>query len=246
MPNAPTPLLERDGLLTQLQAHWRAASEQAGRLVVVEGEAGIGKTSLMRAFAQALGPRVTLRWGACDPLSTPRPLGPLHDMLDGRSAAEGDRHALFVRFLDLLAARPTLAVLEDLHWADEATLDLLRYAGRRIARTHSLLLASMRNDELTAQHPLRGVLGDLATLGVTRLAPQPLSAAAVRTMAAAQASAAALDLEALYRTTGGNPFFVTEVLAAHAAAPVAPPNTRATGRGGAPTAPPVPASARPA
>jgi predicted ATPase len=179
-------LLERDELLAQLQAQWRAAGEQAGRLVVIEGEAGIGKTMLMRGFAQRLGSAVPVLWGACDALSTPRPLGPLLDMLEGGSGGvEGDRHLLFVKFLDTLAARPTLAVLEDLHWADEATLDLLRYAGRRMARTHSLLLASLRNDELTAHHPLRGVLGDLATLGVPRLAPQPLSQAAVQVRAAA-------------------------------------------------------------
>ena len=214
-------LLERDELLAQLQAQWRGASEQAGRLVVVEGEAGIGKTALMRRFAQLLGSAVPVLWGSCDALSTPRPLGPLHDMLAGVAGevhiGDANRHALFVRFVDTLAARPTLAVLEDLHWADEATLDLLRYAGRRMARTHSLLLASLRSDELTARHPLRNVLGDLATLGVLRLAPLPLSPAAVQVLAAAHANVAALDLGALHRTTGGNPFFVTEVLAARAA-----------------------------
>jgi DNA-binding CsgD family transcriptional regulator len=209
-------LLERDELLAQLQAQWREASERAGRLVVVEGEAGIGKTALLHCFAQQLG-SVRMLWGACDALSTPRPLGPLHDMLDGVAASgDANRHALFVEFVDVLAARPTLAVLEDLHWADEATLDLLRYAGRRMARTHSLLLATLRNDELTAQHPLRGVLGDLASLGVTRLTPLPLSPGAVQALAAAHADAASIDLAALHRTTGGNPFFVTEVLAARA------------------------------
>ena len=213
-------LLERDGLLAQLQAHWQAAGEQTGRLVVVEGEAGIGKTALMRRFAQSLGGKVPVLWGACDALSTPRPLGPLHDMLAVAPAdttlGEANRHTLFVKFVDTLAARPTLAVLEDLHWADEATLDLLRYAGRRMARTRSLLLASLRNDELTAQHPLRVVLGDLATQGVQRVAPQPLSPLAVQVLAAAHPNAASLDLDALHRTTGGNPFFVTEVLAARA------------------------------
>jgi DNA-binding CsgD family transcriptional regulator len=210
-------LLERDELLAQLQAHWQEAAEQAGRLVVVEGEAGIGKTALMRRFAQSLGGAVPVLWGACDALATPRPFAPLHDMLDGMSGdSMGDvnRHSLFVKFLDMLAVRPTLAVIEDLHWADEATLDLLRYAGRRMARTHSLLLASVRNDELTAQHPLRGVLGDLATLGVSRLMPQPLSPAAVQALAATHADVASLDPHALHRITGGNPFFVTEVLAA--------------------------------
>src|SRR5512134_1754257 len=129
-------LLERDGLLAQLQAQWIGACEQAGRLVVVEGEAGIGKTALIRRFVQSLDSSVPVLWGACDALSTPRPLGPLHDMLDGlpdkTGVGDANRHALFVKFVDTLAARPTLAVLEDLHWADGATLDLLRYAGRRM------------------------------------------------------------------------------------------------------------------
>src|SRR6185295_15475163 len=107
-------LLEREELLAQLQAHWRAAGLEAGRLVVVEGEAGIGKTTLMRSFAQSLATDVPVLWGACDALSTPRPLGPLHDMLDGvlPGEADADRHVLFVKFLETLAVRPTLAVLE--------------------------------------------------------------------------------------------------------------------------------------
>jgi DNA-binding CsgD family transcriptional regulator/tetratricopeptide (TPR) repeat protein len=214
-------LLERDGLLAQLGARWAQARKGGGQLVFVEGEAGIGKTSVLRAFAAAVRPDAPVYWGACDAMATPRPLGALDDIAfdsggklviprDGR----GERHRLFVAFVDLLAERPALAVLEDVHWADEATLDLLRYAGRRIARTGSLLVASFRNDEVTATHPLRAVLGDLATSGALRLTPDPFTLEAVRSLAAGTG----VDATALHEQTAGNPFFVTEVLAAAAKA----------------------------
>jgi len=212
-------LLERDGLLAQLHARWSQAREGLGQLVFIEGEAGIGKTSVLRAFVASVRADAPVYWGACEAMATPRPLGALDDIaLDsgGKLAiphdGSGERHRLFVAFVDLLAERPALAVLEDVHWADEATLDLLRYAGRRIARTRSLLVASFRNDEVVPAHPLRAVLGDLATSGASRLAPQPLSLAAVRSLSAGTGFEAA----ALHEQTGGNPFFVTEVLAATA------------------------------
>ena len=210
-------MLERDGLLAQLNARRVAAHEGPGQLVFVEGEAGIGKTTLLRAFAASMQADTPVFWGACDAMATPQPLGALNDIAidsGGRLvlslAGSGERHRVFVAFIDLLAERPTLAVLEDVHWADEATLDLLRYAGRRIGRTRSLLVASFRNDEVTPSHPLRVVLGDLATAGALRLAPQPLSLAAVRTLAVGTG----VDAAELHDQTAGNPFFVTEVLAA--------------------------------
>lgn len=212
-------LLERDDVLAQLDARWLAAREGPGQLVFIEGEAGIGKTTLLRAFTASMRADTPVYWGACDAMATPRPLGALDDIArdsGGKLAlphdGSGERHRLFVAFIDLLAERPALAVLEDVHWADEATLDLLRYAGRRIARTRSLLVASFRNDEVTTSHPLRAVLGDLATAGAPRLAPQPLSLAAVRSLAAGTG----VDGTALHAQTAGNPFFVTEVLAATA------------------------------
>jgi len=212
-------LLERDGLLAQLDARWTQAREGPGQLVFIEGEAGIGKTSVLRAFAASVGAGTPVYWGACESLATPRPLGALEDIaLDSGGKlsiphdGSGDRHRLFVAFLDLLAERPALVVLEDLHWADEATLDLVRYAGRRIVRTRSLLVASFRNDEVVSTHPLRAVLGDLATAGAPRLTPQPLSLAAVRSLAAGSG----VDATVLHEQTAGNPFFLTEVLAATA------------------------------
>jgi predicted ATPase len=216
-------LLEREALLAQLRAQWVESCAGTGRLVFIEGEAGIGKTSLLRAFASSLHGEATVLWGACDAMHTPQPLGALEDMVrplppSGGALARlrtglvdegGDRRRLFVAVLDLLAERPTLAVIEDLHWADEATLDLLRFVGRRLAGTHSLLLASLRSDEVVPEHPLRAVLGDLATTGALRLALPPLSLVAVCRLCAGSG----LDAAGLHRDTGGNPFFVTEVLA---------------------------------
>ncbi len=224
--SAAMPLLERETLLARLRAQWVESCTGPGRLVFIEGEAGIGKSSLLRAFAKSLHGEATVLWGACDAMLTPQPLGALEDMvrplsqaggalarvLAGLTGEGGDRRRLFVALLDLIAERPTLAVIEDLHWADEATLDLLRYLGRRLARTRSLLLASLRSDEVVPEHPLRAVLGDLATTGALRLALPPLSLEAVRSLCAGSG----LDAAGLHRETGGNPFFVTEVLAAGA------------------------------
>lgn len=210
-------LLEREELLATLQTRLGRVAAGPGILVFVEGEAGIGKTALLKSFADMQPAEIPVRWGACDALQTPRPLGPLYDIAaqaagELRNALDNDieRQRVFGAFLDLLCVRPSVVLLEDLHWADEATLDLLRYIGRRIERTRSLVVASFRNDEVGPSHPLRLVLGDLATSGILRLSPQPLSLDAVRQLAGDRE----VDVPELYRRTGGNPFFVTEVLAA--------------------------------
>lgn len=210
-------LLERDELLSALAEQQRQAAEGIGRMVVVEGEAGIGKTSLLRVFAARQPGSVAVHWGACDALQTPRPLAPLQDIAEHSrgellSLLEGDaaRLRIFGEFLRMLSARHVVVTVEDLHWADEATLDLLRYVGRRIASTKALLVTSCRSDELGPTHPLRLVLGDLATSGLQRLALPPLSLAAVRELAGPRGR----DPDDLHRKTGGNPFFVTEALAA--------------------------------
>lgn len=202
-------LLERDRFLRALH------DCPAGFTVLVAGEAGIGKTSLVCAFCEAQK-RPSL-WGACDALRTPRPLGPLLDMARqtggrlARAVKEEDAgHMLFGAFLDELAARPTIAVFEDAHWADEATLDLLVYLGRRVSATRSLMIVTYRDDEVDVGHPLRSVLGSLAgRRDVRRITLPPLSAAAVAELAAPRG----LDADRLYARTAGNPFFVAEVLA---------------------------------
>jgi ATP/maltotriose-dependent transcriptional regulator MalT len=214
-------LLEREDLLATLQSQLQRATAGPGMLVFIEGEAGIGKTSVLRSFAdRQRGGKLPIRWGACDALNTPRPLGPLYDIAEQSAEelravldGEGERLNVFGAFMEMLAERPSLVLLEDLHWADEATLDFLRYVGRRVARTRSFIVGSFRSDELGASHPLRLVLGDLATSGIHRLTPRPLSVAAVRELAGDRED---VDVTELHRRTGGNPFFVTEVLAASA------------------------------
>ncbi len=212
-------LLERSTELDRLTALLRTASGGEGRLIFVGGEAGVGKTSLVREFCRSVQSPVRVLTGACDPLSAPRPLGPLLDIastvggeLDRLLQTNGPRHEVFRAFLRMLLAgqKPSVVVFEDVHWADDATLDLLRYLGRRIDTAPTLLIVTYRDDELGPRHPLRLVVGDLATAaGVYRIAVSPLSIDAVRMLA----EGTGLDPAALHSRTGGNPFFLTEVLA---------------------------------
>jgi DNA-binding CsgD family transcriptional regulator len=193
-----------------------AESRHGGRVVLVVGEAGIGKTRLVEAvLAQRAGVRVL--WGACDPLVVPRPLGPLLDVarqlggpLATALAGGGAREQLLSAMLDELAATaPSALVVEDLHWVDEATLDLLALLGRRLTRSRGCLVLTCRDDSLDERADVRRVLSALPPELVRRIEPGPLSPAAVGELAAARAR----DAGELHRLTGGNPFFVTEMLA---------------------------------
>jgi DNA-binding CsgD family transcriptional regulator/tetratricopeptide (TPR) repeat protein len=212
-------LLERETAFRRLKEWMDAAARGAGGLAFVSGEAGVGKTALLRTFAQAVEGISRVAFGACDPLATPRPLGPLLDIhaVAARASqlmSEGaPRGEVFASALRDLGASPTLVVFEDAQWADEATLDLLQYLGRRLQETRALMVVTFREDEVGRGHPLTTVLGDLATMpSVRRMTLPPLSAAAVRTLA----RGSDLDPDELYARTGGNPFFVTEVLASGA------------------------------
>ena len=212
-------LLERASLLEELSGVLAATAADGGRVVLLAGEAGIGKSALVKRFTERQSADARFLLGACDPLLTPRALGPLHDIArqtDGRLAellaSGGPREAVFAAFLDALAQPPRrqVVVVEDAHWADEATLDLLVFLGRRLEPTPVMLIVTYRDDELGADHPLRGVLGALPQGVVQRVRPQPLSEAAVAELAR-RAGRPATGLRAL---TGGNPLLVTEVLAA--------------------------------
>jgi DNA-binding CsgD family transcriptional regulator/tetratricopeptide (TPR) repeat protein len=202
-------LIEREPFLAALGEHLAEAAAGLGRLVLVAGEAGVGKTSLVRTFAADRTGGSRVLWGACDGLFTPQPLAPLRDFADDLGLAlELPRREVFSATLEALSAGPALVVVEDVHWADEATLDLLRFLGRRLERTAALLIATYRDDEVGLRHPLRVVLGDVPS--ERRIALPPLSPEGVRKLA----RGSDVDPGALYRLTGGNPFFVTEVLAA--------------------------------
>src|SRR6266508_1197219 len=202
-------LLERAAALSKLGS-LLAATAAAGRVVLVAGEAGIGKSALLRRFAEQHAADARFLAGACDPLLTPRALGPLHDIarqtrgrLAELLASGGSREAVFAAFLDQLVQPPQrqVVVVEDAHWADEATLDLLVFLWRRLERTPAMLIVTYRDDELGADHPLRGVLGVLPQQVAHRVRPQPLSEAAVAELAR-RAGRPAAGLRAL---TGGNP-----------------------------------------
>ena len=184
-------LLERSAALAVLDQALAAVTDSgAGHMALVAGEAGIGKTALLHAFCAGVGP-VRVLSGACDSLITPRPLGPLVDIAEqtgGELAVIVDQSAgagevLTALGRELRRHRPSVVVLEDLHWADEATLDLLRLLGRRIETVPALVVATYRDDELDRSHPLRIVLGELPRANVTRLPLRRLSVAAVADLA---------------------------------------------------------------
>jgi DNA-binding CsgD family transcriptional regulator len=210
---AASPLLERDASLAALHE----ALGAGGRVVFVSGEAGVGKTALVRRFCDEARGSARLLEGACDALFTPRPLGPVADVAAQAGGQleqlieDGARaHEVLGALLEELKRRPTVLVLEDLHWADEATLDLLRLLARRVGSTRALVVGTYRDDELHPTHPVRVALGGLQCAHM-RLVPLTLDA--VRVLAAQHH----VDAAELHRATGGNPFFVTEVLAGGAA-----------------------------
>jgi DNA-binding CsgD family transcriptional regulator/tetratricopeptide (TPR) repeat protein len=213
-------LLERSHQLSELNESLTAVTaESTGRLVLVSGEAGVGKTVLLRRFCGQAPNSTPILWAACDGLLTPGPLGPFFDLAEvtrgeleevvSRGGRPHEVTAALIR--ELSGGRPTVVVLEDLHWADEATLDVLRLLARKVESVPAFFLASYRDDQLDRTHPLTLVLGELATAtAVTRLEIPPLSPGAVAELAAPHG----IDAENLYRQTSGNSFFVAEVLAA--------------------------------
>jgi DNA-binding CsgD family transcriptional regulator/tetratricopeptide (TPR) repeat protein len=210
-------LLERESQLGSLLQYADEARARAGRLVLVSGEAGVGKSSLVEELHGQL-PCSTWAWGACDSLFTPRPLAPLHDIAREVGGPVLDavrnglpREQLFDEVLHWLGAAEDLVVLvvEDVQWADEATLDLLRFLGRRVRDLPVLLVITFRDDAMAPNDPLRVALGELAGQRYTRrIDLPPLTADAVRRLA----EGTSYSPVALYELTGGNPFFVVEVL----------------------------------
>jgi len=212
------PILERGPVLARLDALARAAAEGGGHTVFVTGEAGAGKTTLLRAFEAGRPDRRSFR-GACERMSIPVPLGTLRDLardagrdLDALLAAAADRMSVFLALLDAIedaaAPAPALVLIEDLHWADEATLDFVRFAARRLRTRRILMVVTCRDDEAEGRPQLRRATDGVAAADVTRLALGPLSAAAVGQLAAGSGQSP----EAVHRITGGNAFYVTELL----------------------------------
>ena len=207
-------LLERESPLDCLAAGLASARTGAGRVALVSGGAGLGKTSLVRAFLDGLDRAIPALVGACDDLSTPRPLGPVHDIARScrpalaDALARGDVPAVYTALLDELDGR-TVVVVEDVHWADEATLDALTFLARRVDRLPVLLVLTYREDDAASAVPLQRVLGGLHAPVAVRIQLRPLSAQAVARLAGEPGRGLRV-----YASTGGNPFYVTELLAA--------------------------------
>ena len=213
-------LIERDNFLFSLNNGFKEAALGEGYCFFIMGEAGIGKTSLVKAFLKKTEGESVQYVGACDSLFTPRPLGPLYDLALQMNEdwineihSVSSRAELFSRFVHELTqkSKPVVIVFEDIHWADEATLDFVKFLARRISRLRCLFILTLRDDEINQQYSLRNVFSDLAPDTFTRLILTPLSKQAVQKLADEKG----YDGEDVYSISGGNPFYVNEILASY-------------------------------
>ena len=208
-------LFERAKYLQDLENIFNTLPEGSGVVIAISGEAGIGKTSLVETFSKRIKDKANILWGTCDALFTPRPLGPLYDIaaqlkngLSNLLDKKAERASVFSKLLQELqeSKLPNILIMEDVHWADESTFDLIKFLGRRANRANSLFVITYRDDGLGQEHPLRFVLGDIPSQNLIKVKLPLLSEKVVNDLAASR------GVKNLYRITGGNPFLITEVL----------------------------------
>jgi DNA-binding CsgD family transcriptional regulator len=206
-------LVQREPELQLLAEAVDRAASGSGVFALVRGPAGIGKSSLLKEFMSANADRVHLMFGACDDVASPRPFEAFWDMADLEprllSALETiDPNEVFDALKELLGRtlRPTVVVIDDVHWAEQATLDLLMRVGRRIDRTHGLLVVAFRDEDTPAEHPLRRVIGDVPPEWMLRISLDSLSRESIVLLAGEDRA------DELLRLTGGNPLLATEMI----------------------------------
>lgn len=207
----PVSLVERERQIEALEEAF--AEPSSGAVVLVSGEAGFGKTSLVGVLAERVDHRYRMMTTACEPVGIPTGFAPLFEMLEdlpedlASDIRDGSgRPAVYAGMLDLIKNDQVVLAIEDIHWADEATLGLVRYLGRRIGSTGSRLIVTYRPEELDFNPPLRLVIADLGPVAV-RIDLAPLSVAGVAQLI----GALEMDAEAVHAATLGNPFFVEEI-----------------------------------
>ncbi|MGD2060443.1 MAG: LuxR C-terminal-related transcriptional regulator [Acidimicrobiia bacterium] len=206
--------LERESELARLMGVLDDLDREGGRVVLIRGEAGIGKSALLREFVERAANRARVYFGYCDALITPNPFAPLWDIARNAVGLEealldSDRQRVLSEFFALtqIGTRPTLIAIEDTHWSDEATLDAVKHLGRRIFQTRAILLLTYRVGEVDFDHPLRTVIGDLPPSSVVRIDLEGLSRDGVYELVAESG----LDADRVYDLTSGNPFLTTEM-----------------------------------
>ncbi len=211
-------LIEREVFLAALDRLYQRMLDGEGHTVFISGEAGIGKTSLVKQFARCLEKSKNVFTGTCDPLFTPRPLAPLYDValqLEGDAWLQQHdvfpRADLFTRFFQALKNRKerTVIIFEDVHWADEASFDFIRFLARRIHSLPCLFILTHREEECKSVQLLQTIMGQLAPGSFSRMPLPPFSKEAVEKLALKKG----FDAEEVYSITGGNPFYVNEILA---------------------------------
>ena len=213
-------LLERSAELAALQSCFDGAKQGAGTAVMVCGAAGTGKTSLVQTFLSSLDDEdsPTVLWGGCDDLIAPRAFGPFRDMINATGlladelAIDPKREDLLVGLLGMLdrPSRPAVVVVEDAQWADDASIDVMRYLARRLLSLHAMLIVTARDDEVGGDHAVRGLLTGSSSSAPVRIDLAPLSLDAVKTIG----GDSTLDPRYLHEISGGNPLLVRQLLSA--------------------------------
>jgi tetratricopeptide (TPR) repeat protein len=223
---ADEPFVGRDELLDELAAVAGAAACGAGSIVVLTGEAGIGKTSVARALIPRVRHELAVSWSACAADRVAPPFWPWGGLIDVETSVRPRELSDTIgepRFEQLTTLRdevrtralqqPRLHVIEDVQWADVASVLLLAHLGAAIVDTPLLVVATLRTGEHRSPQ-LDGAIEEVRRVARERdLAP--LDDDAIATLIGASGTPPDEQLVSLVRNrTGGNPLFVTELLRA--------------------------------
>jgi DNA-binding CsgD family transcriptional regulator len=207
-------LFERENFLTLLHTAFTKVSSGEGHCCFIEGEAGIGKTALVRNFLKQVEEHSTQYVGACDSLFSPRPLAPIYDLavqMNKDWMGVPSKTELFSEVIQCLTQQnqPVILVFEDIHWADKATLDFIKFLARRIVHLQCLFIVTYRDHEMDEHYSLTTILGETSVDTFSRISLSPLSRETVYELAKKKG----YDAEHVYAISEGNPFYVNEILA---------------------------------